>query len=83
MFKSTLYEETHPSSVDFRCKDSKKFLITQINLYFVVILLLLAHKTHFSAPMSFLLFYLFAFLFCSLFRPEQDDGVISDRLQQP
>ena len=48
MFKSTLYEETHPSSVDFRCKDSKKFLITQINLYFVVILLLLAQKTHFS-----------------------------------
>ena len=32
MFKSTLFEETHPFSVDFRCKGTKNISHMQINV---------------------------------------------------
>ncbi len=56
MFKSTLYEETHPSSVDFRCKDSKKFSFMQIKVAFCYYFVIFnTKKRTFRAPMSFLI----------------------------
>ena len=66
MFKSTLYEETHPSSVDFRCKDSKKFSFMQIKVTFCNHFSTFdTKKRTFSAPMSFLL----------AFTSKQDEGL--------